>query len=124
MAVSLVEQTIIVVQRVCKTGNPCATTAHARLLAILDDAFAQNTWAARLVDWAWGGGTWEAMIVRLKPVLLMIVAASIGGVAGSISTYLNSQAWTAYVNSAFAFAFALGLSVAYCLSRRFPPTLY
>jgi hypothetical protein len=27
-----------------------------------------HTWATRLVDWAWGGGTWEAMIVRLKPV--------------------------------------------------------
>jgi hypothetical protein len=83
-----------------------------------------HTWATRLVDWAWGEGTWEAMIVRLKPVSLLIVTTSINGVVGSISTYLNSQSWTAYVNSALALSLALGLTVAYCLSRRFPPTLF
>jgi hypothetical protein len=44
-----------------------------------------HSWTARLVDWAWGGGTWEAIIVRLKPVLLLIVTASIVGVVGSIA---------------------------------------
>jgi hypothetical protein len=83
-----------------------------------------HTWVTRLIDWAWGDGTWEAMIVRLKPISLMIVTTFIGGIVGLISTYLNSQSWTAYVNSAFALSLALGLTIAYCLSRRFPPRLF
>jgi UDP-N-acetylglucosamine:LPS N-acetylglucosamine transferase len=82
-----------------------------------------HSWAARFIDWAWGAGTWEAIILRLKPVLLLIVGSYIAGVVGTISTYMNSQSWTAYVNSAFGLSVALGLTFAYCISRRFPPTL-
>src|SRR5436305_2035920 len=82
-----------------------------------------HSWATRLVDWGWGEGSWEAIVVRLKPVALLMVTASINGIVGLISTYMNSQSWTAYVNSAFALSVGIGLTVAYCLSRRFPPTL-
>src|SRR5262249_12317883 len=82
-----------------------------------------HSWATRLIDWMWGHGAWEAIVVRLKPVALLIVTASIAGVVGLISTYMGSQSWPAYVSSAFALSLALGLTVAYCLSRRFPPTL-
>jgi hypothetical protein len=82
-----------------------------------------HSWSTGLIDWAWGPGTWETIVVRLRPVALMIVTASIIGVLGLISTYTNSQSWTAYVNSAFALSVGVGLFIAYCLSRRFPPTL-
>ena len=82
-----------------------------------------HTWASRFIDRVWGEGTWEAFVVRLRPVALMIVTASIAGVVGLFSTYMNSQSWTAYVNSAFALSVGIGLTVAYCFSRRYPPTL-
>jgi hypothetical protein len=83
-----------------------------------------HSWKTRWIDWAWGQGTWETIVVRLRPVALLMVTASITGFVGLISTYTNSQSWTAYVNSAFALSVGVGLIIAYCLSRRFPPALF
>src|SRR5437868_10750309 len=46
-----------------------------------------HTWASRSIDRVWGEGTWEAFVVRLRPIALMIVTASIVGVVGLFSTY-------------------------------------
>jgi hypothetical protein len=83
-----------------------------------------HTWTTRLVDLIFGDGTWETVVVRLKPAALMIVATYIQGVVGLISTYANAQSWTSYVNSAFALSVGIGLTIAYGLSRRFPPLLF
>jgi hypothetical protein len=73
MAVSIVEQTVTVVQRVCKPGNKalsgdwCATTAHALLLAILDGAFAQK----------------RARAIRLKHIFVDMTPAAYPSVVSS-----------------------------------------
>jgi hypothetical protein len=80
-------------------------------------------WTARLIDRVWGQGTWATIVVRLKPIALMIVTCCTLGIVGLASTYVGSQSWTAYVNSAFALVVGSGLLIAYSLSRKYPPTL-
>src|SRR5437588_529442 len=46
-----------------------------------------HSWATRLIDWGWGEGAWEAIVVRLKPIALLMISASISGIVGLISTY-------------------------------------
>jgi hypothetical protein len=54
---------------------------------------------------------------------LMIVTCCTVGIVGLASTYVGSQLWTAYVNSAFALVVGSGLLIAYSLSREYPPKL-
>jgi len=64
-----------------------------------------------------------AVIVRIKPVALLIVSAFTWGISGLFTTFMGSRSWTAYVNSGAVIALGSGLTVAYLLSRKFPPEL-
>ena len=85
--------------------------------------FQNRSWTARLIDKVWGQGAWTNILVRLKPTALMMVVCCTTGFLGLASTYVGSQSWTAYVNSAVALSMGLGLAISYSLSRKFPPAL-
>jgi xanthosine utilization system XapX-like protein len=83
----------------------------------------RTSWTGRLIDKVWGQGTSTTIIVRLKPIALMMASCCTCGFVDLASTHAGVRSWTAYFNSAFALSVGSGLVVAYLLSRKYPPTL-
>ena len=77
----------------------------------------------RFVDGRLGNGTWAAMNLRMRPLLLSILATGVLATSCAAATQATPGEPRGLLVTAGAVAAATGLLAAYALSRRFPPVL-
>lgn len=77
----------------------------------------------RWVDSKFGEGTYMDFSRRLRPVAVATLSSSVLAISSLRATYATTKSLTGYLAGAAFSAIALGLLVAYLLSRRYPPKL-
>ena len=80
-------------------------------------------WFHSFFDNKYGQGSTERFTKSLRPVTLIMSAATILGVSGIFTTFNTTQEIDHYILSGFFLSGGLGLFGAYLLSLKFPPRL-